>query len=226
LAELIFVKRIENAPNVYSFIFRSPKNFKWIAGQFIQITFPHDNTDSRGTKRFFSISSAPFEKNVMVTTRIETQNSSSFKKAFFNLKPKTIVESTDPKGKLIVTKQDKKIIFVAGGIGITPIRSLILDLDYKNKLSNVDLLYANRDNDIPFRNDLENRKSNNSSFNIYYFISPDHICDETVKKIYRKFPDCRAFLSGPPGMVKSIEDLFISKGITEENIKTDYFTGY
>jgi len=226
LAELIFVKRIENAPNVYSFIFQSPENFKWIAGQFIQITFPHDNTDSRGTRRFFSISSAPFEKNVMLTTRIETQNSSSFKKAFFNLKPETIVESTDPKGKLIVSKQDKKIIFVAGGIGITPIRSLILDLDYKNKLSNVDLLYANKDNDVPFRNDLENRKSNNSSFNIYYFISPDHISDETVKKIYGKFPDCRAFLSGPPGMVKSIEDLFISKGMTEENIKTDYFTGY
>ncbi len=226
MASLKFVRKIQNAQNVYSFIFNASDDFKWTAGQFIQITFPHDNPDSRGIKRFFSISSAPFEKNVMVTTRFESQNGSSFKKAFFDIIPGTFVESTVPKGNLIIEKQDKKIILIAGGIGITPIRSLIFDLDHKNKLKNIDLLYSNRDNDIPFKEELENKKHNNPLFNIYYFISPVLISEETLNKTYDIFPDCYAYLSGPPIMIKSIADLLYTKGIAADNIRTDYFPGY
>ena len=226
MAELKFKERIENVPNVYSFIFEKPKDFNWIAGQFIQVTFPHDNPDDRGIKRFFSISSAPFEKIVMVTTRIEINNGSSFKKAFYDIKQEMMVESTVPSGKLIITRQNKKIIFVAGGIGITPIRSIILDLDYNNKLQNIDLLYSNRDDNLPFKNEFEDRKERNSNFNIHYFINPDRICEETIDKIFSKFPDCYAFISGPPGLVKGVEELFILKGLPKESIRTDYFPGY
>ncbi|MCE5330184.1 FAD-dependent oxidoreductase [bacterium] len=226
MASLKFIKKIQNAQNVYSFIFEASDDFKWIAGQFVQITFPHDNPDSRGINRFFSISSAPFEKNVMITTRFENQGGSSFKKAFYNITPGTFIESTLPKGNFIIEKHDKKIILIAGGIGITPVRSLILDLDHNNKLKNIDLLYSNRDDDIPFKEELENRKVSNSLFNIYYFINPVFISAETLNKIYDIFPDCYAYLSGPPSMIKSIADLLHSKGITADNIKTDYFPGY
>ncbi len=226
MAKLKFIKRIENAPDVYSFIFEKPNDFSWIAGQFTQITFPHDNPDDRGIKRFFSISSAPFEKIIMVTSRIEIKSSSSFKKAFYDIKPDTLVECTEPRGKLVVTRQDKKIILIAGGIGITPIRSIILDLDYNNKLQNTDLIYSNRDDALPFKNDFEVKKEKNSTFNIYYFVNPERICEETIDKIYSTFPDCLAFISGPPGLVKSVEDLFILKGLPKENIRTDYFPGY
>jgi len=226
LTELKFRERIENAPDVYSFIFEKPKDFNWIAGQFIQVTFPHDNPDDRGIKRFFSISSAPFEKIVMVTTRIEINNGSSFKKAFYGIKPEMMVECTVPSGKLIITRQDKKIIFVAGGIGITPIRSIILDLDNNNKLQNIDLLYSNRDDNLPFKNEFKDKKERNSTFNIYYFINPDRISEETIDKIFSEFPDCYAFISGPPGLVKGVEELFILKGLPKESIRTDYFPGY
>ena len=226
MAELKFIKRIENAPDVYSFIFEKPNDFSWIAGQFTQITFPHDNPDDRGIKRFFSISSAPFEKIIMVTSRIEIKSSSSFKKAFYDIKPDTLVECTEPRGKLVVTRQDKKIILIAGGIGITPIRSIILDLDYNNKLQNTDLIYSNRDDALPFKNDFEVKKEENPTFNIFYFVSPERICEETIDKIYSTFPDCYVFISGPPGLVKSVEDLFILKGIPSESIRTDYFPGY
>ena len=226
MAELKFRERIKNAPDVYSFIFEKPEDFNWIAGQFLQITFPHGNPDDRGVKRFFSISSAPFEKIVMITTRIEINNSSSFKKAFYGIKKDTIVKCTIPKGKLIVTNQNKKIIFIAGGIGITPLRSIILDLDYNKKLQNIDLLYSNRDDNLPFKNELEDRKEKNTAFNIHYFINPDRISEETISKIFGGFPDCYVFISGPPAMVKGVEELFILKGTTKESIKTDYFPGY
>ncbi|MDD5658673.1 MAG: FAD-dependent oxidoreductase [Actinomycetota bacterium] len=223
---LKFIRKEKNAQNVYSFIFEAPDDFRWIAGQFIQITFPHDNPDSRGIKRFFSISSAPYEKKVMVTTRFDNQNGSSFKKAFYDITPGTFIESTLPKGKFIVDKKDKKIILIAGGIGITPIRSIIFDLDHDNNLKDIDLLYSNRDNDIAFKEEIENKRHNNFLFNIYYFISPILIREETLSKIYEVFPNCYAYVSGPPAMVKSITDILYSKGMTAENIKADYFPGY
>lgn len=226
MVSLKFIRKIQNIPNVYSFIFEPPKDFNWVAGQFVQITVPHENPDNRGVKRFFSISSAPFEKNVMITTRFETENSSSFKKAFYIMKPETLIESTQAMGEFIVKKQDKKIIFAAGGIGMTPVRSIVMDLDYKNKLNNIDLLYTNRDNNILFKEDLENKQKNNSSFKIHYFINPVFICEETLNKIYDKLPDCRIYISGPPAMVKGITELFSSKGITKDYIRTDYFPGY
>jgi len=226
LAFLKFIKKIQNAKNIFSFIFEAPDEYEWIAGQFIQITFPHDKPDDRGIKRFFSISSAPFEKNVMITTRFDNQNGSSFKKAFYNVTAGSFIESTLPKGEFIVTKQDKKIIFIAGGIGITPIRSIILDLNYNHRLNDTDLLYSNRDGDIPFKEEVERIKDTNTFFNIHYFINPVSISEETLNKIYDIFPDCYAYLSGPPAMIKSIADLLSSKGIAEDNIKTDYFPGY
>jgi ferredoxin-NADP reductase len=226
LPKLTFKTRIEDAPDVYSFIFEKPNDFNWIAGQFIQIIFQHDNPDDRGIKRFFSVSSAPFENIVMITTRIELANSSSFKKAFYDIKPGTIIECTPPRGKLIITQQDKKIILVAGGIGITPLRAIILDLDYNKKLKNIDLMYSNRDEHLPFKNDLEVIKSRNPKFNIYYFISPDRINEEAVGRLNEDLPACYAFISGPPAMVKSVEELFISKGMPQESIRTDYFPGY
>ena len=226
MAKLEFIKKIEVAPDVYSFIFKCPKDFKWIAGQFIQITLPHENFDDRGIRRYFSIASAPFEKNIMVATRIQLKNSSSFKKAFYNLIPGTVIESAEPKGKFIVEKQDKKIIFIAGGIGITPVRSLIFDLNYRDKLKDVDLLYSNRDDNIPFKTEIEDIKKKNLSFNIYYFLSPNVISEETLSKIYTKFPNSYIYISGPPAMVSGISDLIILKGINKDDIKTDYFPGY
>jgi len=226
LAELKFIKRIENAPDVYSFIFKKPGDFNRIAGQFIQVLLPHDNPDNRGIKRFFSISSAPFEKVLMITTRIEFPKSSSFKKALHVIKPETMLECTPPRGKLIITQQDKEIILVAGGIGITPIRAIILDLDHNNKLNNIGLMYSNRDEQLPFKNDFEDKKSSNPTFNIRYFISPDRICEDTFKRINRNFLDCNVFISGPPAMVKSVEELFILKGVPKGNVRTDYFPGY
>ena len=226
MAKLIFKNKIKNAPDVYSFIFEKPSDFNWTAGQFVQITFPHDNPDDRGIKRFFSISSAPFEKIVMFSTRIELSNSSSFKKAFYDIKSGTIIECSAPKGKLIITKQDKKILLVAGGIGITPIRAIIVHLDYNKKLENIDLLYSNRDELVPFKKDFEDIKMKNSTFNIHYFIGPDHIDKETIDRVSKDLPNCYAFISGPPAMVKSVEELFVLKGMPSESIKTDYFPGY
>ena len=106
--------------------------------------------DDRGVERFFSIASAPHEKHVMVTTRFAPK-SSSFKKALRNLRPGDAIEAHDLEGDFVVDDAEKTFVFIAGGIGITPFRAILLDLDYNKKPLNVQLLYANRDNDFPYR---------------------------------------------------------------------------
>ena len=81
MPKLKLIKKEEISLGIYSFTFQNSENLRWEAGQFLQIVLPHKNPDDRGIKRFFTISSAPYEKVVMITTRIDVKNSSTFKKA-------------------------------------------------------------------------------------------------------------------------------------------------
>lgn len=225
---LKLIKKEEISGNIYSFSFQNINSLKWHAGQFLQILIPHQNPDDRGVKRFFTIASAPFEEIIMITTRIETENSSSFKKAMINLRAGDIVECNEPQGKFIVEPEDltKKIVFIAGGIGITPIRSILLDINHKKESFKADLLYANRDDDLPFKKDLQNVENLNENFKIYYFIQPKFIVKEELDKLYKDYRDINFYLSGPINMIKAIANILYEKDISKDNIRTDYFPGY
>ncbi len=134
------VEKKKETKDVTSFIFESRVPIEWIAGQFLFYTFPHPNPDERGITRYFTISAVPFEKHIMLTTRFAGNKSSSFKQKLFATPIRTEVEITDPDGDFIVEDLGKKIIFIAGGIGITPYRSILLDLDQRNLPINAALL--------------------------------------------------------------------------------------
>jgi ferredoxin-NADP reductase len=71
--KLRFVKREEEVSGVYSFYFEPEQELSWIAGQFLYYTLPHPNADDRGLKRWFTISTAPFEAHPRITTRINSR---------------------------------------------------------------------------------------------------------------------------------------------------------
>lgn len=226
MPKLKLMKKEEISRNVYSFTFQNTENLKWKAGQYLQIILPHQDPDDRGTKRFFTISSAPYEKVVMITTRIEVENSSTFKKALININVGDFLECSEPKGKFIVEDLSKKIIFIAGGIGITPMRSILLELVYEKKHFVADLLYANRDENIIFKDELEEIEHFNKHFRIYNFIAPRIINEDELDSIYKEYTDVIFYLSGPINMIKAIENILYKKGVIKEYIKTDYFPGY
>jgi len=87
--------------DISSFYFRAPKEFKFHAGQYVQITLPHEHADSEGSTRFFTISSSPREMRVMITTR---RTKSSFKKALFSLKRGSELQCFGPMGTFILQK--------------------------------------------------------------------------------------------------------------------------
>ncbi|MCG9479841.1 MAG: FAD-dependent oxidoreductase [Actinomycetia bacterium] len=222
--KLILEKRMKNTDGVYSFIFSPQGSLTWQAGQYMQFILPHENPDSRGIKRFFSIASAPHEQVVMVTTRILEEEGSSFKRKLMQLKPQDSIQSAGPRGNFRLTEYRRKAVMIAGGIGITPFRSILLDLDYREKMGNIQLFYATQDKPPVFKDELDGLEGRRKSFKMN--IIPDRIDSDNLKQGLKDFSEKQYFVSGPMGMVKGIEQQLRDQGIGNRNIKKDYFPGY
>ena len=104
----------------------------------------------------------------MLTSKFDFEKGSSFKRALFALKEGETVEAFDLKGDFVTKNFKKKLVFIAGGVGITPCRSILLDLEYKKKNPEVILLYGNKDRDIIFKDTLDKLPNDHEWLNIYY----------------------------------------------------------
>ena len=221
--KLRLIKKIQEASDCYSFIFEKPIDFKFIPGQFLIYTIKNEIHDDRGEERYFTISSAPFENELRLTTRI-FKTPSTFKEDLTNLKEGEEIETRGPEGDFFFDKNFSNHLFVSGGIGITPFRSILLDLKNKNQNPNIKLYYANKNDEVVFKNELENL--NNKNFIIEYFIGDKNLTPEKIYEDYKVIENCAVYLSGPEPMVEQFSQDLIKKGIPETNIKRDYFPGY
>ena len=239
--KLTFVEKRKEAGNVFTFIFK-PKTRSdlvwfvwkpglpasaqpWQAGQYLFYTIPNSNPDIRGVTRYFTISSAPFEKHIAITTKI-FEKPSTFKKSLLKLKIGDEIEANGPDGDFVIEDPKRNLVFIAGGIGITPFRSILLDLSNRNLKPSIRLLYANHDENIVFKEELESLKNKNSNLKINYFISPTYIDEATVKSQLLIVNRPLVFISGPSPFVRTIRVLILDQGVEKENIKTDSFSGY
>jgi len=215
----------QEANDTFSFVFAPEQPLQWKAGQLLRYVLNHPNPDDRGVERFFSIASAPHEKHVMLTTRFASK-SSSFKKALKNLRRGDAVEAHDLEGDFVVDDSKKTFVFIAGGIGITPFRAILLDLDYNKKPLNVQLLYANRDNDFPYRKELDALRGQHPEFRIDYVVGPNRIYDKSIPRLVPDIEKPMLYVSGPEPMVESMDETLKKIGVPEERIKNDFFPGY
>ncbi len=215
----------QEANDTFSFIFAPEQPLQWKAGQLLRYVLNHPNPDDRGVERFFSIASAPHEKHVMLTTRFAPK-SSSFKKALKNLRPGGAIEAHDLEGDFVVDDSEKTFVFIAGGIGITPFRAILLDLDYNERPLNVQLLYANRDSDFPYRKELDALSVQHPEFRIDYVVSPNRIDEKSIPRLVPDLQKSMLYVSGPEPMVESMDETLKNIGVPEERIKNDFFPGY
>lgn len=217
-------KKPEEA-DAYSFYLKPEESIAWAAGQYLHYTFPHPHPDDRGDERWFTISAAPFEKSVRITTRIFPHKRSSFKQALFALNEGDEIEAEKPGGKFTMVEGAKKHVFVSGGIGITPYRSMLVQLDHDGADINVDLLYANRDDNLVFGDELEALAKKHPGLVIKKFIGDHKITDDDLKP-YVDESGTVIYLSGPEPMVESFKERLTKMGLPEDRLKTDYFPGY
>lgn len=213
-------------PDVTSFIFIPSEPLSWIPGQFLHYVFHHEPTDDRGSDRWFTNSAAPFENHIRITTRFASDKSSSFKKKLFALKEGKEIEISFIEGDFILDDPSKDYVFIAGGIGITPFRSILAQLNYEKKPINVTLLYSNRDQNVVYRDELEEIAKNSPNFKIHYFFSPEHIDGNKIKELIPNLQKPIFYISGPEPMVDALGEILKKMNIPEEHIKQDWFPGY
>lgn len=225
--KLKLIDKINETFDVKSYVFSAQGGpIDWKAGQFLIYSLPHKNPDVRGIQRFFTISSASFEKNIMLTTHIYSEYSSTFKKALDKLKIGDLIEAKGPDGDFILSNTNERYVFIAGGIGITPFHSIITGLNHNNLPINVTLLYANKTEEFPFKKEFEQIAAENPTFKIHYVVSPNHIDENLIKEKVDDFQNKIFYVSGPEKMVEDFTEMLKGMGISEDRIKQDFFPGY
>ena len=224
--KLELLEKFNETEDIISFIFKPLISLEWKAGQFIYYKLPHENPDNRGIIRHFTIAAAPYEKNIRLTTRFFSEGGSSFKKTLNSLEIGSQVDTFEIEGSFTVDDYKMKYVFIAGGIGITPFRSILLDLSNKSKIEDTILFYGSRDENIVFENELNEITINNPAFKVYNVISPDRIDIDILREKVPDITERKCYVSGPMAMIKSVEECLIELGISPDMIKTDYFSGY
>lgn len=226
MISLKLVEKKELFEDVITFVFETDPPLEWQPGQYMHYYFEHPDTDERGIERWFTISSAPYEKHITITTRFNDQKSSSFKKALKQMQPGATIQAEGPGGKFVISDTPKKPILVAGGIGITPYRSMLLQMDHDGQDINAELLYANRDENFVFGDELEALAAKHPNFKIHKFVGDRHI-EEADLKPYADNSDTIIYVSGPEPMVEAFEETLKEKlKVAEDRVKLDFFPGY
>ena len=224
--KLKLARRKAESPGVESFIFKPEEPLVWKAGQFLHYVLNHASTDDRGSDRWFTIASAPYERQVMLTTRFTSKRGSTFKKTLKTLKPGDSIEISDLDGDFILNDPKKQYVFIAGGIGITPFRSILKQAEHEGKKLRVQLIYANRKTIAAYKKELEAMAQRNPNFKIHYLFSPQRVDKETIKELVPDLKTPLFYVSGPEPMVESVGKMLQQIGIPKKRIKQDWFPGY
>jgi ferredoxin-NADP reductase len=212
------------APDIYDAAFERPqKPFRFTAGQYMEWTLPHHHVDSRGNRRVFSIASSPDEQDIHIGFR-HYERSSSFKSALISMQPGQYIRAAHVAGNFTLHRDTSKpLLFVVGGIGITPIRSMVQHLLDSGETHDMQLVYfANRQEDFVYADILQQAQS--IGLQAHYVIGrPDaNVLLRTVPDLKRRI----AYLSGPDALVTACKGMLMNLGTPIKNIKTDHFTGY
>jgi glycine betaine catabolism B len=216
------------APNITTFTFERPQGFHYVAGQFIEVHLAHAAADNRGEKRWFTLSSSPSEPHLSITTKF-AEKSSTFKTALRALTVGATLKITDAMGDFVLPKNTQiPLLFVAGGIGITPVRSMLQWLADSSEERDVTVVYGVRNESELVFNEL----LSGSAIRFEPHVSQPKnwqgqtgvINSPTVMHYVR--PDHLIFTSGPEDMIEMlVHDLKLA-GIDGQRIVTDYFPGY
>jgi len=225
-------RRHQENHDVRTFWFRPEKPFDYTAGQFIEMYLPHNNPDDRGIKHWFTLSSSPTEELISITTKFAGSKSSSFKKTLFTLKPRTEVKIVEPMGDFVLPKDTTiPLVFVAGGIGITPFRSMVkwlADKDEKRQI--VALLAANMPQDFIFVDLFEAYGAKviqiASEPEADWKGETGRLSAEKILELVGDAADKRIYVSGPEPMVESLEADLHKHGVTKDQLVLDFFPGY
>jgi len=230
--------RVRIAPDTYEFVFALSRKLAFAPGQYMEWTLGHEDPDSRGNRRYFTLASAPTERDLRLGVKFY-KNSSSYKKALGTMSTDVEIIASQLAGDFVLPEDPRqKCVFIAGGIGVTPFRSMIKYLLDIHQRRSIILFYTNkRVEDIVYKDVFDRAEKELGIRTIYTVTDATHglppnwqgiigrITPQWIKKYVPGYPNYVFYLSGPPGMIDSFKDTLHQLGIGDSNIKTDYFSG-
>ena len=218
-----FIEKEHLGSNIYSFRFTKPfEGLKFVAGEFIEMKIPHDNPDDRGEKRWFTVSNVYEDDFIQITTRYFEDKASSFKKALFKLKEGDQIKISDPMGDFVLPKnKNQKLLFVAGGIGITPYMAMLKYMSLETDKRNAKLIW--KLNSIKDRFTIPSKPDFIEEIVV---VDKDKFNPKYLFEEFKKTESDRIYIAGPEPMVEALNNGLIELGLDKRVINTDFFPGY
>jgi ferredoxin-NADP reductase len=234
-----FLSRHEVANGTNAFRFAKPPNWTFQAGQYLDITLLNPSeTDAEGNTRSFSIASSPQEDFLMVATRMR---STAFKRELDRLPSGAEVRIEGPSGDLTLSDDSlRTAVLLAGGIGITPFRSIACNASQTKCRRRIILFYSNRrPEDAPFLDELKALEKENPNYKIVATMTDmvqsrrswsgeTGIIDREMLARYltKNAASPIYYVAGPPEMVKGLRKMIQEAGVGDEDICAEEFAGY
>lgn len=217
------------APHILTYYFRPELPVSYQAGQFALFTLKHNNQDDWGDGRWFTISSSPNEDLLSITVKFVAKEGSTYTEALRRITTNDTLEMSQPQGEFILPEDHSiPLIFIAGGIGIAPYRSMVRWIKMTNQNRDIRLLYAVSDEkDIIFEDMIKELGSRVTLYNEHLPTSTQCVgrkmSAEDVYNLAGKIPTAKVFISGPNNMVNGLYDELRALNIHSDRIVRDAF---
>ncbi len=232
-------ERIKIATDTYDFIFFANEKLKFQPGQYLEWTLDPKGGDSRGNRRYFTVASSPTEENEVRIGVKFYPNGSTFKRHLLSMQKGDTIVASQLAGEFTLPRnKDKKLVFLAGGIGVTPFRSMLKYLISKEEKRDIVMLYSNKTpDDIAYQNIISEAQNKIGLKNIYTVTDPlppgtswrgetGFVNSEMIKNKIPDYLDRHFYLSGTHGMVVAFDKMLRDMGVRQSRIKKDFFPGF
>lgn len=235
---LKFISQNQIASGIFEFDFSKPANFNFLPGQYMEWTLPQGKTDDRGNRRYFTLASSPTEDTLKLGIKVPTTDSSTFKKNLIKITASIPLMAGQLAGDFILPKDaSQKLVWIAGGIGVTPFRSMAKFLIDTKQSRDIVLFYICSSAEEFAYKKIFTQAKNIGLQTVYVVSNPDSLPKNwsgevgrlnqgIISKHVPDFTSRTFYLSGPNAMVETYTDLLKTLKISPRHIITDYFPGF
>lgn len=232
------ISRETLAGDVAIFRFEKPEGFQFVAGQYCLLTVPDAGFhDEHGLRRAFSLASSPLEKDLLIVTKL---SGSAFKKTLAEMTPGTTVTLGQAMGSLVLPQATTTpLAFLAGGIGITPFRSMCRFAADAKTGHNISLFYSSRaPGETPFLDELQRMGEEHGQIGVFITMTraPEdpkiwsglrgRLSADTIKERCPAWESALYYIAGPPAMADAMKQSLDAMKIPADRIRVELFTGY
>lgn len=222
-------------PASWELSFQPTRPVRFSPGQFMELTIPHRSADFRGSRRYFSISSAPDIDAPLTFAITEPDKPSSFKRALLDLEPGARVNGTGVGGDFVLPADAAvPLLLVAGGIGITPFASQLARIVESGEHRDIVVAYSTpATEDVPFAHLLSRSGARVILFSPappvempahWTHVSESRLTADQIAELVPDLAERRTFVSGAPVLVTALSRDLRRHGV--RRVATDAFSGY